>query len=273
MTSTYMSVTLRSLSPNRRARGLLARIGRQAVHDLDTRERQEDRGRRDHLPATTAASEHDPRARHDRGVDPDREVGRQAERGDTADLHAGQGPRLFGCRERRLARAETRANHAVDVEPMRRKDDANRVPTGLRFADDNDRVGRIVRVEAVGRTERRRVRQRWIAGEELVRYAAPRERLLEPRTVVIDVHVGRDRAGHGRSDQATGTTCFPSRPAPRSPRTAAAPCSDDQDATATRRAMESGRTVSRLPVRTSRSSWSIVPRKAGLALATRSPDG
>ena len=47
-------------------------------------------GGRDHLPVPAAATEDDPRPVHHCCVDPDRQIGRKAERRHAADLHAGQ---------------------------------------------------------------------------------------------------------------------------------------------------------------------------------------
>src|SRR5450759_341984 len=79
------------------------RLRCQALDDLDSRQREQDLWRRDHLPRSTATAENDPPSGHDRGVDPQREAGRQAEGRDAADLHARQPPRPVGGRDGRPA--------------------------------------------------------------------------------------------------------------------------------------------------------------------------
>src|SRR5664279_5411098 len=110
---------------------------------------------------------------------------------------------------------------------MRCQDDARRVPARLSLAGDHDRVRGVGRIEAIRGAERRGVGKGRIAGKQLVGDRGPGERALEADAIEVDVHDRRAfEGGASWAGQATGTTCFPSRPRPRSPRTAAAPCSD-----------------------------------------------
>ena len=85
------------------------------------------------------------------------------------------------------------AHGAVDVEPVRGEDDARGVARRVALADDEDRVGRVLRREPVGRAERGGVGQGRVAGEQLVVDA---ERLQ-----------GGDRAGRGRPGRGSRGRC------------------------------------------------------------------
>ena len=86
-------------------------------HDLSRLEGgKRRRGAQDLLVSAAAANDH-LGAGHDPFIDPDGEVGRQAERRDPADLHAaGTVDRFLGACKRCLSGAEARSDHPVDVE-------------------------------------------------------------------------------------------------------------------------------------------------------------
>ena len=135
-------------------------------------------------PSTTRSRCHDPR------IDPDRQLRRQPEDRHAADLHARDLARRLGRRERRLAGPEPVAHRPVDVQAVRGEDDARRVARRVALADDEDRVGRVLRREPVGRAERGRVGEGRIAREQLVLDAERLER--------------RRRAGRARPDREKG---------------------------------------------------------------------
>ena len=139
-------------------------------------------------------------ALHHAGVDPDRQRCRQPEHRHAADLHPGDLAGRLGRRERRLARAEPIADGAVDVEPIRREDDARRVARRVALADDEDRVRRVLRCEAVGRAERRGVGEGRVAREQLVVDAQPLERGDQPFAAlgIVRGGVDPDDVGHAR---------------------------------------------------------------------------
>ena len=107
------------------------------------------------------------------GVDPDRQLAGEAERGDTADAHAGELDRLVGRGERRLLRPEPPPDEAVHVEAGVRQHEAGGIRPWLRLADHDDRVGGFLEPEPVGLAERRRVGQRRVARHHLVLDAEP----------------------------------------------------------------------------------------------------
>jgi hypothetical protein len=73
---------------------------------------------------------------------------------------------------------------------VRGEDHAGRVDPRLGLADDDDRVGRLVKVESVRGTELRRVGQGGIAAEQLIRDAQPRDDGVEPLSIVLSGHEG-----------------------------------------------------------------------------------
>ena len=102
--------------------------------------------------------------------------------------------------ERRLARAELVADDAVDVEPGRGQDDARRVARRIGLADDEDRVGRLVGIEAVRGAEGGRVGKRRVAREELVRDSQRVEPLGQSVAGRVGSHSPKDtdRDSYGR---------------------------------------------------------------------------
>ena len=104
-----------------------------------------------------------------RGVDPQRQPGRQGERGDAADRHAVNSavPR----RERtRPSSSRGACAPPVDVEPGRRQHEAGQRRTARlarRLADHDDGVGRVVHGVAVGGAELGRVGERRVAVDDV----------------------------------------------------------------------------------------------------------
>ena len=100
-------------------------------------------------PSTTRpAAQDDPRPVHHRGVDPERQLRRQAERGDARRSPCRSGRGLVGRGERRLACPEPVPDDAVDVEPMGGEHDARGIDRRRALADDDDRVGRILQARS-----------------------------------------------------------------------------------------------------------------------------
>ena len=66
------------------------------------------------------------------------------------------------------------------------EDDARSVPSRLSLADDDDRVGRVPELEAVGSAELGGVGKGGVAGKELERLAETCEDRLE--AIAVDVH-------------------------------------------------------------------------------------
>ena len=75
------------------------RIGRQALDDLDVRQREQDRRRRQDLPRPRPTAEDDALVLHHASVDPHRQRRRQPEHRHPADLHPGDLTRRLGRRE------------------------------------------------------------------------------------------------------------------------------------------------------------------------------
>ena len=117
-------------------------------------------GQRQLRAAQPAADDHRRRVRH-RGVDQQRPVVGQAERGDPAVLHARQRHGVVHRRERRLARVQPPPHQAVDVGTRGGEHQAGRVPDHLAAATrDDDTVRGAVHRRAVRGAERRGVGQR-----------------------------------------------------------------------------------------------------------------
>jgi hypothetical protein len=119
----------------------------------------------------------DPRAGHDRHP-PDREAG--GPNTVTPHLHPGQRRGVLRRCERRLARSEPVPHRPVDVEPVRGEGHARRIARRIALADDDDRVGRILRVESVRSAEGGRVGKGRVARDELARVRLSRRSASEP---------------------------------------------------------------------------------------------
>ena len=100
----------------------------------------------------------------------------QAEKRDTADLHAGHRARILQQRERRLVLPRPLAKGVVDVEPMRRQHHAKRHLLKLRFRAYEGRVHRIFGRHVVMHANRRGVSKRRVAGPDFEGQAGGGER-------------------------------------------------------------------------------------------------
>src|SRR5918995_338176 len=137
----------------------LGRRGGQALDDLDARQGEQERRRRQELAGPAAAAEHDPLPTEHGGVHPERHVLGQADRGHAAEGHAGEREGGVGAGERGLAGAEQPPHGPVDVEPGGGQQDAGRVARRVGLAHHHDGVGRVLHGVAVGLAEGRGVGQ------------------------------------------------------------------------------------------------------------------
>ena len=144
-----------------------------ALHD-----RAQDRRGCEHLPGTAAPAEHDPLARHDSTVDPDRQPVRQPEDRHAPDLVTGDGSRLSGdANDAFLVPSSLRTTRLTSRRWVARTTHA---PWTRRIGlpGDEDRVRRVLEREAVGGAEHSGVGEGRVAGKELV-WSAPGEGALE----------------------------------------------------------------------------------------------
>ena len=124
-----------------------------AFHDLGVGGELKDRGRDFNFDRAAAPAQDNVVALHHFTVDHKRQGFRQSQRGDAADLHAGEGFGFFGRGKRAFLYAHFLAHAFVDIKPGGGKQHAGGVLPRVGFACRDDHIGRDLGRNAVVLTE------------------------------------------------------------------------------------------------------------------------